>query len=158
VTLDTPGLRRLVEHVRTSQDLTSRALKSVEHLNHRQLAPFPGHLATLNCLTAVAQESADATHSLASAVAAIPLNAAGFDPQPDAAVAADLYERLRRDARGITGELLSDASQSLDACHIACLYAATALARITSSTPPATAAPVPARPPSPAPTADPRTR
>jgi hypothetical protein len=135
MTLDTTGLRRLVEHIRTSQDLTSRALKSVEHLNHPQLAPQPGHLATLNCLTAVAQESADATHSLASALAAIPLNAAGFDPQPDAAVAAGLRERLRRDARGITGELLGDASQSLDACHIACLYSATALARITAARP-----------------------
>jgi hypothetical protein len=156
---DAAGLRWLIGRIGDSQRLTARTVERLEHLSGTQLAGLPGHRATLECLAAVAQDTAGATLALATAVAAFPFEAAGFDPQPDAAAAQEIRGHRHREARGIIRDALKQAAHTMEVCETACLYSATALARDTAAQPAisaskATATHAPAPAPAPAAVAD----
>ncbi|WP_433892552.1 hypothetical protein [Streptomyces sp. CA-111067] len=139
---DAAGLGWLVERIGDSQHLTTLALKPLETLAGTQLAAVPGHRATLECLAAVAQDTAGATVSLAAAVAAFPFEAAGFDPQPDADAAHQIREHRHREARAVIREGLKQAAHTMEVCETACHYSATALARDTAALPAGSVSPV----------------
>jgi hypothetical protein len=133
--LDAGGLDWLIARVGDSQRLTTGALERLEHLTGTQLAAVPGHCETLECLAAIAQDSAGATRSLATAVAAFPFEAAGFDPQPDADATDQIREHRHREARAVMRKALKQAAHTMEVCESACHYAATTLVRDTAPLP-----------------------
>lgn len=141
-TFDAAGLGWLVERIGDSQHLTTVALERLEHLTGTQLSAVPGHRATLECLAAVAQDTAGATLSLAAAVAAFPFEAAGFDPQTDAGAAHQIREHRHREARAVIREALKQAAHTMEVCETACHYSATALVRDTAALPAGSVSPV----------------
>lgn len=143
---DPAGLRWLIDRIGDAQQLTRGVLERLEHLEGCQLASAPGHGAVLNCLAALAHDTAAAGMTLATALLAFPFDAADSHPGRDQAARNEATTGRSLNAGDLLREVTRDAAATLAACDSACAYVATALTQQIPASPSNDAPGAPARP------------
>ncbi|MFD8550139.1 hypothetical protein ACFV08_00715 [Streptomyces fradiae] len=138
----TDALARITPLFRTSQRLTSEALAELSTLDGSTYTAVPGSRHALDTLAAAVSAASSGTTCLTQAIAANPLDGAGFPGPP--ADENTIRQTRNAEAVPLVTEHLADAASDLELAATCCAYVASGIADAVQASPAHTRTPAPA--------------